>query len=142
MKNRIGLGLSGRLLSLLLIALSLGGCSGEKKVSSSVKPEPISVFDPMTLALPDADLIHGREIWMPTCGQCHIRGLGGAPKIGDQAAWAPRIAQGKEVLYEHAIHGFTSPQLNEMSAKGGFTELTDSEVKLAVDFVVFASKAK
>ena len=94
----------------------------------------------MALELTDANLIKGREIWMATCGQCHVKGLGGAPKIGDIEAWAPRIAKGAEVLYDHAINGFSGPQMNEMPPKGGFMHLSDEEVQLAVDFVIHASR--
>ena len=45
-------------------------------------------------------------------------GIAGAPKVGDKAAWGPRIAQGKETLYNHAIQGFTG-KTGVMPAKGG-----------------------
>ncbi|HAV12037.1 MAG TPA: cytochrome c5 family protein [Opitutae bacterium] len=124
----------------IIVPLLLVGCDKPEEVSSHSQPVPSSVFDPMALEIIDANLIKGREIWVRTCAQCHIRGLGGAPIIADKADWAPRILQGKEVLYDHAINGFVGPQLNEMPAKGGFLDLTDEEVKLAVDFVVFASE--
>jgi len=122
----------------LLGIMFLVSCRPEEEPEK--KPVSVQSFDPASLVLDTPELEQGREIWMATCAQCHIRGLGGAPKIGDIAAWAPRIAKGKEVLYDHALHGFVGPQLNEMPAKGGFTDLTDDEVKLAVDFVVFASQ--
>jgi len=122
-------------------AALLQGCGGEK--DASAVPEPVhasEAFDPMGLKLEDARLLEGRSIWMPNCGQCHLNALGGAPVIGDRDAWADRIAQGKEVLYDHAINGFIGAQMNEMPAKGGFTDLSDEQVKLAVDFVVHASQ--
>ncbi|WP_309398102.1 c-type cytochrome [Cerasicoccus maritimus] len=128
---------------LILVALfSLNGCGQERTpvVESPATVEKPKPFDPMALTLSDPKLIEGRELWVPRCGQCHTSGLGGAPKIGDKAAWASRIAQGKEVLYEHAINGFSGPQMLIMPAKGGFTELTDEQVKLCVDFVVHASQ--
>lgn len=125
-------------LLILLLAACLSGCGGKEDPEG--KPEAPKAFDPMALELTDANLIQGREIWVATCGQCHVRGLGGAPKIGDTKAWAPRIAKGAAVLYDHAINGFSGPQMNEMPAKGGFTDLLDEEVKLAVDFVMHASQ--
>lgn len=139
MKKGTGLDAFLRQLLLLMLALTLAGCDGGDAEVSSV-PKPAPAFDPAALELTDEALIAGREVWLETCAKCHIRGLGGAPKIADQADWAPRIAKGKAVLYDHAINGFTGPLLNEMPPKGGFTELTDEQVKLAVDFVVFASK--
>lgn len=142
MRNWFGLGVCYLRLSLLTSALLLIGCSESQEASvDSHAPKPSLPFDPMAVQLDDSHLIAGREIWVATCGQCHIRGLGGAPIIGDVAVWAPRIAQGKAVLYEHAINGFTGPLLNEMPPKGGFDDLTDEQVKLAVDFVVHASQS-
>ena len=66
---------------------------------------------------------------------CHATGLAGAPKTGDPAAWQVRIAQGVPTLYDHAIHG-----IRAMPAKGGNANLSDAEVKAAVDYLV--SKAK
>ena len=59
----------------------------------------------------------------------------GAPKIGDQKAWAPLTAEGVDVLSKNAIHG-----LGKMPAKGGNMQLTDEEVKEAVEYMVEKSK--
>lgn len=141
MKNKLGLGPLYVGVYLLAAFLLLAGC-GKDTVEAPVVavPKPSPVFDPMSVELTDAALLQGRETWMLTCAQCHLKGLGGAPVIGDQANWGPRIAQGKATLYEHALYGYVGPQLNEMPAKGGFLELTDEAVKRAVDFVVFASQ--
>jgi cytochrome c5 len=58
-------------------------------------------------------------------------GVAGAPKAGDKAAWAPRIATGKDALYKAALHG-----LNAMPPKGGNMSLSDADVKAAVDYMV------
>lgn len=65
---------------------------------------------------------------------CHAAGVAGAPKPGDKADWGPRIAQGKDRLYKHAIEGFTGAK-GMMPARGGGTSLSDDEVKAAVDFM-------
>lgn len=122
--------------------LAFVGCGKKESSSSSdtsVKADS-GAFDPMALELSDPKLIEGRTIWMPTCGKCHLSGLGGAPVIGDVDAWKARIAKGKDTLYKNAIEGFTSPTYNTMPPKGGFTDLSDEQVKLAVDFVTHASK--
>lgn len=77
----------------------------------------------------------GEEVYNGACVACHGAGIAGAPKMGDKALWAPRIAQGVSSLYEHAIKGFKT-----MPAKGGQTALSDDEVKAAVDYQVAKSK--
>lgn len=101
---------------------------------------PDELFDPTAVVLTDPDLIAGREVWMGTCAECHITGRLDAPKIADKSDWAPRIAQGMDVMYKHAIEGFTGDTFNEMPAKGGNRDLTDEQVKQAVRFVVSASQ--
>ena len=77
----------------------------------------------------------GEEVFNGACVACHGAGIAGAPKTGDKALWAPRIAQGMNTLYEHAIKGFKT-----MPAKGGQTALSDDEVKAGVDYQVAKSK--
>lgn len=77
----------------------------------------------------------GEEVYNGACVACHGAGIAGAPKTGDKALWAPRIAQGVNVLYEHAIKGFKT-----MPAKGGQVALSDDEVKAGVDYQVAKSK--
>ena len=69
----------------------------------------------------------GEEVVNSVCMMCHGAGVMGAPKIGDKASWAPRIAQGYETLVQHAIKG-----VRMMPPKGGNAALTDDEVAAAV----------
>ncbi|MBM4238290.1 MAG: cytochrome c5 family protein [Gammaproteobacteria bacterium] len=77
----------------------------------------------------------GPGVYEQVCGACHLNGIAGAPKSDDRAAWAPRIAQGKDTLYKHAIEGYTGKQ-GVMPAKGGRSDLSDDLVKAAVDYMV------
>lgn len=77
----------------------------------------------------------GTELFQQTCSACHGTGIAGAPKAGDKAAWGPRIAKGKDVLYQHALQGFTGTA-GMMPAKGGRTDAPDDLVKQAVDHMV------
>ena len=70
---------------------------------------------------------------------CHTTGAGGAPKIGDAAAWTDRISQGQATLVQHAINGFQG-NAGYMPAKGGRADLTDDEVSSAVDYMIEKSK--
>jgi cytochrome c5 len=81
------------------------------------------------------DLKKGEKIFAATCQGCHGAGVLGAPKFGDKAAWAPRVAKGQAKLYASAINGF-----NMMPPRGGNGSLSDGDVKAAVDYMV--SKAK
>lgn len=77
----------------------------------------------------------GATVYNTVCAACHSTGVAGAPKSGDKAAWGPRIAQGKEVLYKSALNG-----KNGMPAKGGAMTLSDAEVKAGVDHLIGLSK--
>jgi cytochrome c5 len=81
----------------------------------------------------------GEGIYKTACAACHSAGVAGAPKSGDKAAWAPRIAQGKDTLYKHAIGGFQGKG-GVMPAKGGNTTLADADVKSAVDYMIALNK--
>jgi len=81
----------------------------------------------------------GKKIFDANCEACHGAGVAGAPKVGDKAAWAPRIAQGVNVLYTHAIGGFQGKS-GVMPPKGGNLALPDADIKAAVDFMVAAAK--
>jgi cytochrome c5 len=77
----------------------------------------------------------GPALYEAVCKACHLTGLVGAPKVGDRANWAPRIAEGEAILYQHAIGGFTG-KTGVMPAKGGRTDLDDKLIKAGVDYMV------
>jgi cytochrome c5 len=81
----------------------------------------------------------GTEAYETACKACHGAGIAGAPKAGDKAAWGPRIAQGKDTLYNHALHGF-SGKTGVMPAKGGRADWPDDLIKQAVDHIVELEK--
>ena len=72
----------------------------------------------------------GKAVYSAVCQTCHATGLLGSPMLGDAGAWGPRIAQGAETLYTHAINGY-----NAMPAKGG-ADIPDEEVQNAVDYMI------
>lgn len=77
----------------------------------------------------------GKKLYDTVCMACHSTGAAGAPKFGDKAAWAPRIATGIETLHNAALKG-----LNAMPPKGGAANASDDDVKAAVDYMVSAAK--
>ena len=72
----------------------------------------------------------GEEIVQARCMKCHQTGEGGAPKIGDRAAWIPRVKQGLDVVVRSAIKGHGG-----MPARGGQADLTDGEMRSAVVYM-------
>lgn len=81
----------------------------------------------------------GEQVYTSSCASCHAMGVAGAPKLGDKAAWAPRIAQGKDVLFQHAKTGFQG-KTGFMPPKGGNPALTDAQLRAAIDYMIAKSK--
>lgn len=81
----------------------------------------------------------GQQVYARACVACHGAGLVGAPKLGDRAAWAPRIARGRAELVAHATGGFRGAT-GVMPPKGGHAYLKEDEVAAAVDFMVDAAR--
>ncbi len=77
----------------------------------------------------------GKSTFEAVCTACHSAGVAGAPKFGNKAEWAPRIAKGKDALYHSALHG-----KGAMPAKGGNPALSDADVEAAVDYMIAAAK--
>jgi cytochrome c5 len=73
-------------------------------------------------------------LYAQTCSVCHATGVAGAPKVGDKAAWGPRIGQGIDGLTANAIKG-----KGAMPPKGG-SSASDAEIKAVVTYMVAASK--
>jgi cytochrome c5 len=86
-----------------------------------------------------AEELAGEQVFNMACMACHGAGVAGAPKMGDKAAWGPRIAKGAETLHKHAIEGFQG-SAGFMPAKGGRADLSDKSIINAVDFMVAGSK--
>ncbi len=81
----------------------------------------------------------GKAVFESACVVCHGAGIAGAPKFGDKAAWAPRIAQGTATLEKHALAGFQG-SAGFMPAKGGRADLSDDAVRAAVEYMVSQSR--
>ena len=88
-----------------------------------------------TPAEPVATVLSGPQVYNEACLMCHGSGIGGAPTLTDSEAWSARIAQGNDTLYEHAIDGYTG-QSGFMPPKGARMDLSDDEVRGAVDYMV------
>ncbi len=102
--------------------------SAEPAPPAEAIPEPAA--DPVAATEPD-----GQAVYQNACIACHATGAGGAPLLGDTAAWPDRIAQGRDVLVDHAINGFTG-SAGVMLPKAGRADLSDEEVTAAVDYMI------
>ncbi|HLX81111.1 MAG TPA: c-type cytochrome [Burkholderiales bacterium] len=78
----------------------------------------------------------GDEVVKTVCGACHLTGAAGAPKIGDKAAWGPRVKEGFDKLLKTAIKGEKA-----MPPRGGAADLTDFELSRAIVFMTNQSGA-
>src|SRR4030066_135875 len=115
----------------------------DSEVVARIKPVgELVVASATTVAngvIPTAKAADGKGTYDKACMACHAAGVAGAPKLGDKAAWGPRIAPGNDTLYGHAIKGFQGKK-GFMPAKGGNTALSDADVKASVDYMVGQSK--
>jgi cytochrome c5 len=88
-----------------------------------------------TAATPAAGKVDGKKVYDTTCTACHSTGVAIAPKLGDKAAWAPRLKEGLDELVKDALKG-----KGAMPPKGGNLTLSDAEVRAAVEFMISQSK--
>lgn len=129
-------------LAAVLAALSaLVACSPKESSSPSANNSPAPIVAEASAPAPAATPVNeaGKKVFGATCSMCHAAGVGGAPKPGDKADWAPRIAQGMDTLYKHAQEGFTGAK-GMMPPRGGSPSLKDDDIKAAVDFMVDQSR--
>src|SRR3569832_1355086 len=87
----------------------------EAAAASAAKPDPSK----------------GKAVYEANCAVCHATGVAGAPKMGDKAAWGPRVSQGYATLYSHALNG-----IRGMPAKGGNAGLSEADLANAVGFLM------
>ena len=126
-------------LTLIIWPLSMlgkGDTSSGSADEAEVRVQPVARVE-MQKAAPvsDGKPRDGATVYKAICSACHLAGLAGAPKTGDKAAWAPRIATGQAALLKSAING-----KNAMPPRAGDPTLSDDELKAAVEFLVGKAK--
>lgn len=95
----------------------------------------IAIFSAATLTATQGFAADGKAIYESTCKVCHDQGVAGAPKMGDKAAWAPRIKSGEAALIQAVIKG-----KGVMPAKAGNAALSDEDLKTSVQYMISANK--
>ncbi len=108
-----------------------------KAIEESIKPVGQVNVGSVPAPAPAAETaaVDGESVYKGTCMACHATGAAGAPKVGDKAAWKPRIDQGMDTLLKHAIGGFKA-----MPPKGGNANLSDEAVKAAIEYMLSQSQ--
>lgn len=111
------------------------------KAMEAVQPKPSAPAAAEAKPAAPASSAAAADVEKPyqaSCMVCHKMGIAGAPRLGDQADWGPRIKQGKDVLYKHTIEGFKG-QKGMMPPRGGST-LKDDQLRALVDYMVGQSQ--
>jgi cytochrome c len=91
------------------------------------------------VAVSSSVVAEGQAVYQRSCALCHDQGVAGAPALGDAADWGARLEKGLDVVYDHAINGFQG-DAGVMPPKGGFVQLSDDEVRQAVDYLLEQSR--
>ena len=111
------------------------GCMKNCKDPASVKitsePAIATLQEDESVAVVEVAPEGGEKVYQQACLMCHEAGVAGSPMTRDKAAWAVRIAQGRDKLVKSAIDG-----IGVMPPKGGQRQLSDDEVASAVDFMI------
>ncbi len=101
----------------------------ERAVTNMVNRSGGRWIEPLGGATPAA-LRSSEQIVQTQCSKCHRDGLDGAPRIGDRAAWIPRLAKGLDTLVKSAVHG-----RGHMPARGGDPDLSDLQIQGALVYM-------
>ena len=133
----------------LLVQLVLGHPSADpgaltpEATAARIQPVGRVEFGPVMAGAPaaaqksaaKAGPADGKTVYDKVCTACHLVSVAGSPKLGDKAAWAPRIQAGMGSLVQSVIKG-----KGAMPPKAGNAALTDAEIRAAIDFMVSQSK--
>ncbi len=93
------------------------------------------IVDPVVPPQLVETLLTGPQVYNTACQACHASGVGGAPVLGDKAAWVSRVAQGQDILARHVLEGYQG-DAGYMPPKGGRIDLSDQEVLDALAFML------
>ena len=106
-------------------------CKDPASIRITSEPAIVTLQEEYEVAVVEVVPEGGQKIYQQACQMCHEAGVAGSPMTGDAAAWAARIAKGRDMLITNAING-----IGVMPAKGGQIQLSDEEVASAVDYLL------
>jgi cytochrome c5 len=110
------------------------GAADARAAASAVAAATAALAPAAAPAAGTAPAAAAPPLYAQICQACHVAGVAGAPKLGDKAAWAPRIAQGIDAMTATVING-----KGAMPPKGGSTA-SDAELKAVVTYMASVSK--
>jgi cytochrome c5 len=137
MLSKNSLALASALTITMPVALAMGSSPAEDDAAIAARIQPVAKVEVAGAANKTAGGNRsGEELVKAVCSACHGTGAAGSPKIGDKAAWAPRIGVGLDVLTKSATVG-----KNAMPPKGGAADATEIEIARAIVFMANQSGA-
>jgi cytochrome c5 len=113
-----------------LLALVLAACGDQPKIDheqTATLIQPVARVELKAAVEEPTGDRDGETVYKSVCSACHSAGVAGAPKTGDSAGWAPRLAKGLDAIVSSAING-----IGAMPARGGNPNVSDDEVRRAV----------
>lgn len=128
----------------LIVSYVTTGAEGDKSAMTAEAIEqrirPVAGFELASATAPAAGgqaaaAAPGKALYDTVCAGCHGAGVAGAPKLGDKAAWAPRIAAGMNTMVTTAIKG-----KGAMPPRGGRADASDADIKAVVEYMVGAAR--
>lgn len=112
-----------RLAAAVSAALLLAACGSHESpaAAATAAPAPAAVASATPATL---------KLFQQTCHNCHAVPGTGAPQAGDAQAWAPRLAQGREILLDHTINGYKS-----MPPMGTCTQCSEQDFAALIEYM-------
>ncbi len=119
-----------------LSMIGKGDPSADSADEAELRIQPVARVEMQKAVAPsDGKPRSAEAVYNAICKACHDAGVAGAPKTGDKAAWAPRIATGSAAMLKSVING-----KNAMPPRAGDASLSDDELKAAVEYLVGKTK--
>jgi len=112
--------------------ICMKNCKDPASIEITSQPPPSEETEEATVSQASAaEISPGRSTYEQACAPCHASGVGDAPILGENSAWAERIALGRDAMVNSSLSG-----KGVMPPKGGQTHLSDEDVIAAVDYML------